>query len=220
MFKAIAGILLALLFATPAAASCSMSWFAYGYTPTSAQWINCWNSKQDTLTYPPPTLTNGQVVVGVTGAAPAAVSLSGGIAALTSGGVATVVETAAGGTITDIAASGTAYLTYGNTTSSNPDAVALVSRETSFRNLRFLTDVAPGSGKTYTITLMTGTVPGAAMTPTALTCTITGGSSTSCSDTSSAVAMPVGYIWSVKITTLAGSTTIGTSAYSVDMRHE
>lgn len=32
---------------------CQMSWFNYGYTPTSAQWQSCWNSKQNNLTYTP-----------------------------------------------------------------------------------------------------------------------------------------------------------------------
>lgn len=90
-----------------------------------------------------------------------------------------------------------------------------VSYNVTINNLNFNAGAFPGTGQTYTITLMAGT-PGA-MTATAVTCTISGAGSgiSNCKDTTHTAALTAYQAYAVRVVASGGAAGTQTSSVSV-----
>lgn len=87
----------------------------------------------------------------------------------------------------------------------------------TFKNLYIVVANAPGVGQTYTFTLYTGTGQGTAgLSASALTCQISGGSATTCNDTTHTVAMTVGQVWTLQVVSSGGAASVSGTGFAME----
>lgn len=90
----------------------------------------------------------------------------------------------------------------------------------SFKNLYVVVANAPGVGQTYTFTLYTGTGQGTAgLAASTLTCQISGGSATTCNDTTHTVSISAGQVWILQVVSSAGAASVSGTGYAMQFNN-
>ena|SRR6185437_6177270 len=99
---------------------------------------------------------------------------------------------------------------------SSVNCSAVVVYGGTLKNFQVATVTSPGAGQTYVYTLEVFSTPGSP-SDSALTCTISGASAKTCSDTTDVVSIAAGQLWSVKLVTSGSAATTGIWAASAEL---
>ena len=114
-----------------------------------------------------------------------------------------------------LAANSTAYSAVG-AISANQNSEMLISFSATLSNLQIVFTGSPGVGQTYTATVFAGTPR--SMVATAITCQVSGASS-SCNDSTHSAAITAGQAWAVQLVSSAGAASNSSGAISVGVTY-